>query len=128
MRCSARIPTSTATTATLADLLVHRKFLGDKKIVATFRREIPPSTARAAGTSSIAQGGATCGWSRVSKQEQYAYGKRPFIDKEIYFVAHSIFDKAGQLWKVWLNNWDSAKGPRRRTARPTTPRCRGRAA
>src|SRR5262249_61860969 len=41
------------------------------------------------------------------KQEQYAYGKRVlFIDKETYYVAYSdIYDKAGQLWKVWINQW-----------------------
>jgi len=43
----------------------------------------------------------------VAKQPQYAYGKRVlFIDKETYFVAYSdIYDKAGQLWKIWLNQW-----------------------
>jgi len=43
----------------------------------------------------------------VPKMPQYAYGKRLlFMDKETYFFAYSdIFDRAGQLWKVVLNQW-----------------------
>jgi Protein of unknown function (DUF1329) len=41
----------------------------------------------------------------TSKVAQYAYGKRIlFIDKEAWTVTHSdIYDRAGQLWKVWIN-------------------------
>ncbi|MBI4516134.1 MAG: DUF1329 domain-containing protein [Deltaproteobacteria bacterium] len=41
----------------------------------------------------------------VSKLPQYAYGKRIiFIDKEGWVVTSSdIYDRAGQLWKVWVN-------------------------
>lgn len=41
----------------------------------------------------------------TSKLPQYAYGKRIlFIDKEGWVVTHSdIYDRAGQLWKVWIN-------------------------
>jgi hypothetical protein len=87
------------------------KFLGDKKIVATFHAEKFPTEYCPGGGDFV-----YCdNWEArdvwvvegVSKQEQYAYGKRVlFIDKETYFVAYSdIYDKAGQLWKVWLNNW-----------------------
>ena len=43
----------------------------------------------------------------VPKLPQYAYGKRLlFIDKETYYIAYSdIFDRSGQLWKVWVNQW-----------------------
>jgi hypothetical protein len=41
----------------------------------------------------------------VSKFPQYAYGKRIlFLDKEVWTVSSSdIYDRAGQLWKVWIN-------------------------
>lgn len=41
----------------------------------------------------------------TSKLPQYAYGKRViFIDKEGWVTNHSdIYDRAGQLWKVWIN-------------------------
>lgn len=43
----------------------------------------------------------------VSKFSQYAYGKRViFLDKQAWLVTHSdIYDRAGQLWKVWFNMW-----------------------
>ena len=46
-----------------------------------------------------------------SKQAQYAYGKRViFIDKETYRIAYSdIYDRAGQLWKVWINQFGFRK-------------------
>jgi len=47
----------------------------------------------------------------VSKLPQYAYGKRIlFIDKQVYFIAHSdIYDRTGQLWKVWFNSYSFKK-------------------
>jgi hypothetical protein len=47
----------------------------------------------------------------TSKMPQYAYGKRVlFIDKEAWVVTTSdIYDRAGQLWKVWLNDWSYRK-------------------
>jgi hypothetical protein len=43
----------------------------------------------------------------TSRLPQYAYSKRLiWIDKETYVVLYSdIFDRAGNLWKVWLNNF-----------------------
>jgi hypothetical protein len=43
----------------------------------------------------------------VSKLPQYAYSKRIiFIDKEAWVVPYSdIYDRAGELWKIWINNW-----------------------
>ncbi len=42
---------------------------------------------------------------------QYAYSKRViFIDKETYAVLYSdIFDRAGNLWKVWINDFSFRK-------------------
>jgi hypothetical protein len=87
------------------------KFIGDKKILATFHGEKFPVEYCPGGGDFV-----YCdtweprdAWviEGTPKQSQYAYGKRVlFIDKETYFVAYSdIYDKAGQLWKVWLNNW-----------------------
>ena len=49
----------------------------------------------------------------VSQLPQYAYGKRViFVDKEGFFIPFSdIYDKAGQLWKVWVNDFKVAKEP-----------------
>jgi hypothetical protein len=47
----------------------------------------------------------------VSKYPQYAYGKRIiFIDKEAWVVLYSdIYDRAGDLWKVWVNDYSFRK-------------------
>lgn len=47
----------------------------------------------------------------VSTLPQYAYGKRViFIDKEAYVVTSTdIYDRSGQLWKVWINDWGFRK-------------------
>jgi hypothetical protein len=41
---------------------------------------------------------------------QYAFSKRVlFIDKETYTVLYSdVYDRAGRLWKVWINDWRAA--------------------
>jgi len=43
----------------------------------------------------------------VSKSPQYGFGKRIlFVDKEAWIVPISeAFDRAGQLWKVWVAMW-----------------------
>jgi len=43
----------------------------------------------------------------VSKLPQYAFGKRViFIDKETVTVPFSdIYDRSGELWKIWINDW-----------------------
>jgi hypothetical protein len=43
----------------------------------------------------------------TSKLPQYAYSKRVlFVDKEIYAIPYSdIYDRGGQLWKIWINNF-----------------------
>ncbi|MGH7804623.1 MAG: DUF1329 domain-containing protein [Candidatus Binatia bacterium] len=49
----------------------------------------------------------------TSKLAQYAYGKRIlFIDKETFTVPYSdIYDRAGQLWKIWINQFTFRKQP-----------------
>jgi hypothetical protein len=49
----------------------------------------------------------------VSKLSQYAYSKRIlFIDDETWTVPYSdIYDRAGQLWKVWINDLTYRKQP-----------------
>ena len=87
------------------------KFLGDKKILATFHAEKFPVEWCPNGGDFV-----YCdNWEQrdvwvvegVAKQPQYAYGKRViYIDKETYWIAYSdIYDKAGQLWKVWINQF-----------------------
>ena len=49
----------------------------------------------------------------VSKLAQYAYSKRIlFIDDETWAVPYSdIYDRAGQLWKIWVNEFSFRKQP-----------------
>ena len=49
----------------------------------------------------------------TSKLAQYAYGKRVlYIDKETFTVPYSdIYDRAGQLWKIWINQFSFRKQP-----------------
>ncbi len=43
----------------------------------------------------------------ISRLPQYAYSKRViYLDKETAFIAYSdIYDTAGELWKMWLNEF-----------------------
>jgi len=91
------------------------KYLGEKEILASFHSEaFPVKYCEGAGdfvfcdnwekrTAYVVEG--------VPKQPQYAYGKRLiFVDKDTYFIAYSdIFDRAGQLWKVWINQFSFKK-------------------
>ena len=47
----------------------------------------------------------------VSKLPQYAYSKRViFIDKEAWVIPFSdIYDRSGELWKVWINDFTFRK-------------------
>jgi len=87
------------------------KYLGEKEILASYHADaLPVKYCEGAGDFIFCDN-----WEKrkvyviegVSKLPQYAYGKRLlFLDKESYFFAYSdIFDKAGQLWKVWINEW-----------------------
>jgi hypothetical protein len=45
---------------------------------------------------------------------QYAYSKRViYLDQEIYRIPYTeLYDRAGELWKVWVNNYRFAESPR----------------
>ncbi|MFT4571054.1 MAG: hypothetical protein ACI8TX_002074 [Hyphomicrobiaceae bacterium] len=49
----------------------------------------------------------------VSKLPQYAYSKRViYLDQEAYIIPFTdIYDSAGELWKVWVNNFKYATHP-----------------
>jgi len=49
----------------------------------------------------------------VSKLPQYAYAKRViYLDKEVYRIPFTeMYDSAGELWKMWVNNYRFAKSP-----------------
>lgn len=49
----------------------------------------------------------------VSKLPQYAYSKRVImIDQETYRIPSTdMYDQAGELWKMWVNNYKFAKRP-----------------
>ena len=42
-----------------------------------------------------------------SKLPQYAYSKRVlYVDKEVFVIVYSdMYDRGGELWKIWINNW-----------------------
>ncbi len=48
----------------------------------------------------------------ISKLPQYAYSKRVlFIDKEAWIMPFTdIYDRSGELWKIWINDYSFRKG------------------
>jgi hypothetical protein len=93
------------------------KYLGKKEMLGVFHAENYP-VKWAAGGADFAFDDV---WEKrqvhvvegVSKLSQYAYSKRIlFIDDETWAVAYSdIYDRAGQLWKVWVNQFSMRKQP-----------------
>lgn len=93
------------------------KYLGKKEILGCFHAENYPVK--------WASGGADFAFDDVwekrkvhviegaSKLAQYAYSKRVlFIDDEMWAVPYSdIYDRAGQLWKIWINQFSMRKQP-----------------
>ena len=91
------------------------KFLGEKDILASFHSQaFPVQYCDGAGDFIFCDA-----WEKrkayvvegVPRLPQYAYGKRLlFIDTETYYIAFSdIFDRSGQLWKVWVNQYSFKK-------------------
>jgi hypothetical protein len=91
------------------------KLLGEKKILATLHAEhFPVQYCPGIGDYIYCDN-----WEMrdvwvlegASKQAQYAYGKRViFLDKESLRITYSdIYDRAGQLWKVWVNQYGYRK-------------------
>ena len=91
------------------------KFLGEKDALAAFHStHFPVKWAEGAADWAF-----DAEWEKrpmyvvegISKLEQYAYSKRViYVDKESYTAAYSdMYDRGGQLWKVWVNNWSFKK-------------------
>jgi hypothetical protein len=87
------------------------KYLGEKEMLGSFHSEaFPVKYCEAPGDFVFCDT-----WEKrkvyvvegEAKLPQYAYGKRLiFLDKETYYIPYTdIFDRAGQLWKVWINQW-----------------------
>ena len=93
------------------------KFLGEKTVLASFHSEHLPVKWGEGGANFMHddQWEPREVWvvEGKSKLPQYAYGKRMiFLDKESYRIPYTdIYDQAGQLWKVWVNNFKYAKSP-----------------
>ncbi|MFQ5479260.1 MAG: DUF1329 domain-containing protein [Candidatus Binatia bacterium] len=93
------------------------KFLGEKKVLGSFHSEnLPVKWGEPSGDfvhadlweprdAWVVEG--------ISKLPQYAYGKRViFLDKESYRIPFTdIYDTAGELWKMWLNQYKFSKCP-----------------
>jgi hypothetical protein len=93
------------------------KFLGEKTLLASFHSENLPVKWGNGAANFIHHDG----WEPrdvwivegVSRLPQYAYGKRViFLDKESYRIPYTdIYDQAGELWKIWVNNYKYAHRP-----------------
>jgi hypothetical protein len=91
------------------------KFLGEKEMLGVVHgKEYPVKWAPGGASFSIDDV-----WEKrkvyviegKSKFPQYSYGKRViFVDKEAWIVLYSdIYDRAGNLWKVWVNQYEFRK-------------------
>jgi hypothetical protein len=93
------------------------KYLGEKTILASFHSDnLPVKWLPGSGNYmhddlweprevTIVEG--------VSKLPQYAYSKRViYIDKEVTRIPYTdMHDQAGELWKIWVNNYKVAQKP-----------------
>jgi hypothetical protein len=93
-------------------------FLGETKILATMHAEHLPVRWHSASADFMHDDA----WEPRDvwvvagrpKLPQYAYSRRViYLDKEIYRIPYTeLYDRAGELWKVWINNYRFAKYPR----------------
>ena len=93
------------------------KYLGEKQMLGCWHAENYPVKWAAGGADFAFDDG----WEKrkvhvvegVSKLAQYAYSKRIlFIDNETWAVPYSdIYDRSGQLWKIWVNEFSFRKQP-----------------
>jgi hypothetical protein len=93
------------------------KYLGEKQMLGCWHAENYPVKWAAGGGDFAFDDG----WEKrkvhvvegVSKLAQYAYSKRIlFIDNETWAVPYSdIYDRSGQLWKIWVNEFSFRKQP-----------------
>ncbi|MFT4570902.1 MAG: hypothetical protein ACI91F_001780, partial [Candidatus Binatia bacterium] len=87
------------------------KFLGEKTVLGSFHAESMPAVF-GEGSGDFVHADL---WEPrevwvvegYSKLPQYAYSKRVmYLDKESLFIAYSdIYDQAGELWKMWINEF-----------------------
>jgi len=93
-------------------------FLGEKKLLATMHakhlpvvRHAPPGDFMHDDVWELRDVWVVAG---RSKLPQYAYSRRViYLDKEIYRIPYTeLYDRAGELWKVWVNNYRFAEAPR----------------
>jgi hypothetical protein len=93
------------------------KFIGEQKILGTMHAEkLPVQWGKASGDflhDDLWEPRDVWVIEGVSKLPQYAYSKRViFLDKEVYRIPFSdMYDSAGELWKMWVNNYRFAKAP-----------------
>jgi hypothetical protein len=93
-------------------------FLGETKILATMHAEHLPVRWQAAPADFMHDDT----WEPRDvwvvagrpKFPQYSYSRRViYLDKEIYRIPYTeLYDRAGELWKIWVNNYRFAKYPR----------------
>lgn len=93
------------------------KLVGEKKILATMHaEELPVKWGRPSGDflhDDVWEPRDVWILEGVSKLPQYAYSKRViFLDKEVFRVPFTdMYDSAGELWKVWVNDYKFSKDP-----------------
>ncbi len=93
------------------------KYLGEKKVLASFHAEKFPVSWQEPSADFLH----ASAWEPrdvyvvegISKLPQYAYSKRViYLDKELYRIPWTdIHDTAGELWKIWINNFMVATHP-----------------
>ncbi len=93
------------------------RYLGEKKVLANFHSEnFPVKWGEPSGDfvhDSPWEPREVWVIEGISKLPQYAYSKRLiYLDKESYRIPWTeIYDQAGELWKVWINNFMYATHP-----------------
>ncbi len=93
------------------------KLIGEQKILATMHAEdLPVKWGKPSGDflhDDVWEPRDVWVVEGVSKLPQYAYSKRViFLDKEVFRVPFTdMYDSAGELWKVWVNDYKFAKNP-----------------
>ena len=94
------------------------KFLGEKDTMASFHgQKLPVVWGEPSGDfmhSDVWEPRKVWVIEGISKLPQYAYSKRViYLDQESYLIAYSdIYDTAGELWKMWVNEFKYSKKPR----------------
>jgi hypothetical protein len=90
------------------------KFLGEREIIAAFHTKNYPvkwSEKVDWAFDDVWEKRKVYALEGISKLPQYAYSKRVlFIDKEGWIIPFTdIYDRSGELWKIWINNFSFRK-------------------